>query len=198
MSSKSLTGEFTKGILKENPVLKLMLGLCSVLAVSTEAKNAIGMGSAMTFVLLGSNVIISLLRKSIPKRIRLPVFIVAIASFTTIVDLVMHAYVPAIHKNLGIFIPLIVVNCIIIARAEAFASRNGLLRSIIDALGMGCGYTLTLFILASIREILSNWSFWGTVLTTKIDPILVMMMPPGAFITIALMIAVLRKIIKEA
>jgi electron transport complex protein RnfE len=192
MNLKKLSGEFTKGILKENPVLGLMLGLCSVLAVSTEAKNAIGMGAAMTFVLLGSNVIISLLRKSIPKRIRLPVFIVAIASFTTIVDLVMNAFAPAIHKNLGIFIPLIVVNCIIIARAEAFAAKNELIPSIIDALGMGFGYTLVLFILAAVREITSNWSFWGLTLTSSVDPVLVMMLPPGAFITIGLMMAGLR------
>jgi electron transport complex protein RnfE len=192
MASKTLTGEFTKGFIKENPVLGLMLGLCSVLAVSTEAKNAIGMGAAMTFVLLGSNIIVSLLRKTIPKRIRLPVFIVAIASFTTIVDLVMNAFVPVIHKNLGIFIPLIVVNCIIIARAEAFASRSGLVASIIDALGMGLGYTVVLFIIAAVREILSNWSFWGMTITSNIDPVLVMMLPPGAFITIGLMMAGLR------
>ncbi len=193
MSEKTLAREFNKGLVKENPVLGLMLGLCSVLAVSTEAKNAIGMGAAMTFVLLGSNVIVSLLRFSIPAKIRLPVFIVAIASFTTIVDLVMNAYTPDVHKNLGIFIPLIVVNCIIIARAEAFASKNSLLRSVIDALGMGVGYTVVLFLLAALREILGAGTFWGHPVSGGIDPVLIMLMPPGAFITLGLMTGLMRR-----
>ncbi|MBN1383646.1 MAG: electron transport complex subunit E [Elusimicrobia bacterium] len=188
--------EFSKGIIKENPVLGLMLGLCSVLAVSTEVKNAVGMGAAMTFVLLGSNILVSLLRNSIPKKIRLPVFIVVIASFTTIVDLVMNAYFPAIHKNLGIFIPLIVVNCIIIARAEAFASKNPVGIAIVDAFGMGLGYTLAMFILAAIREIFGNGTFWGIKFFEGFNPVLIMILPAGAFITIGLMMAVLRVIKK--
>lgn len=196
MSSKKLLSEFTKGIIKENPVLILMVGLCSVLAVSTEAKNAIGMGSAMTFVLLGSNILVSFLRNSIPSKVRIPVFLIIIGSFTTIVDLVMNAYAPAIHKNLGIFIPLIVVNCIIIARAEAFAAKKPVLDSIIDALGMGFGYTLVLFIIATIREISGNGTFFGVKLFTGFNPVLIMMLPPGAFITIGLMMALLRKIRK--
>ena len=196
MSSKKLLSEFTKGIIKENPVLGLMLGLCSVLAVSTEVKNAIGMGVAMTFVLLGSNILVSLLRKTIPQKVRIPVFLIVIGSFTTIVDLVMNAYAPAIHKNLGIFIPLIVVNCIIIARAEAFAAKNTVLNSIIDALGMGFGYTLVLFVIATIREISGNGTFFGVKLFTEFNPVLVMMLPPGAFITIGLLMAVLRSIKK--
>lgn len=195
MSLKRISNEFFKGIIKENPVLGLMLGLCSVLAVSTEVKNAVGMGAAMTFVLLGSNILVSLLRNSIPKKIRLPVFIVVIASFTTIVDLVMNAYFPAIHKNLGIFIPLIVVNCIIIARAEAFASRNPVGLAIVDALGMGLGYTLAMFVLAAIREILGNGTFWGIKLFANFNPVLLMVLPAGAFITIGLMMAVLRAMI---
>lgn len=196
MSSKKLLNEFTKGIIKENPVLGLMLGLCSVLAVSTEVKNAIGMGFAMTFVLLGSNILVSLLRKTIPQKVRIPVFLIVIGSFTTIVDLAMNAYAPAIHKNLGIFIPLIVVNCIIIARAEAFAAKNTVLNSIIDALGMGFGYTLVLFVIATIREISGNGTFFGVKLFTEFNPVLVMMLPPGAFITIGLLMAVLRSVKK--
>lgn len=196
MPFKRLLGEFSKGLIRDNPVLGLMLGLCSVLAVSTEAVNAIGMGAAMTFVLLGSNILVSLLGRSIPAKIRLPVFIVVIASFTTIADLLMNAYAPAIHKSLGIFIPLIVVNCIIIARAEAFASKNKLGASILDALGMGTGYTLVLFVLASIREVLGNGTFWGMKVTPEMDPILVMMLPPGAFITLGLMMAGLRSVRK--
>jgi electron transport complex protein RnfE len=196
MPFKKLFGEFSKGLIRENPVLGLMLGLCSVLAVSTEAVNAIGMGAAMTFVLLGSNILISLLGGSIPAKIRLPVFIVVIASFTTIADLMMNAYAPAIHKALGIFIPLIVVNCIIIARAEAFASKNTPGASIVDALGMGTGYTLVLFVVASIRETLGNGTFLGMKVLTGMDPILVMMLPPGAFITIGLMMAGLRSVRK--
>ena len=196
MPYKRLSSEISKGLIRENPVLGLMLGLCSVLAVSTEAVNAVGMGAAMTFVLLGSNILVSLLGRSIPAKIRLPVFIVVIASFTTIADLLMNAYAPAIHKSLGIFIPLIVVNCIIIARAEAFASKNTLGASILDALGMGTGYTLVLFVLASIREVLGNGTFWGMKVTPEMDPILVMMLPPGAFITLGLMMAGLRSVRK--
>ncbi|MFH0947904.1 MAG: electron transport complex subunit E [Elusimicrobiota bacterium] len=191
-TKRKLLNEFTKGIIKENPVLVLMLGLCSVLAVSTEAKNAVGMGAAMTFVLLGSNILVSLLRNSIPGKVRIPVFLIIIGSFTTIVDLVMNAYAPAIHKNLGIFIPLIVVNCIITARVEAFAAKKPVLDSIIDALGMGFGYTLILFIIATIREISGNGTFYGVKLFSNFNPILIMMLPPGAFITIGLMMALLR------
>lgn len=193
MNSAKTILEFKKGLLKENPVLGLMLGLCSVLAVSTEAKNAIGMGAAMTFVLLGSNILVSMLRNSIPPKVRLPVFIVAIATFTTMVDLMMNAFTPDVHRNLGIFIPLIVVNCIIIARAEAFASKNGVWLSAVDAVGMGVGYTAVLFILAAFREILSNGSFWGIEIIPHFEPMLIMIMPPGAFITLGLMIAGLRR-----
>ncbi|PIU83192.1 MAG: electron transport complex subunit RsxE [Elusimicrobia bacterium CG06_land_8_20_14_3_00_38_11] len=196
MSSKKLLNEFTKGIIKENPVLILMVGLCSVLAVSTEVKNAIGMGSAMTFVLLGSNILVSFLRNSIPNKVRIPVFLIIIGSFTTIVDLVMNAYAPAIHKNLGIFIPLIVVNCIIIARAEAFAAKNPVLDSAMDALGIGFGYALVLFVIATIREILGNGTFFGVQLFTGFNPVLIMMLPPGAFITIGLLMAILRSVKK--
>jgi electron transport complex protein RnfE len=190
MSFKRAINEFTKGLIVENPVLGLMLGLCSALAVSTEVINALGMGAAMTFVLLGSNILVSMLRNSIPSKIRLPVFIVVIASFTTIVDLLMNAFTPDIHRSLGIFIPLIVVNCIIIARAEAFAVKNSVGLSIVDALGMGAGYTLVLVVIATIREILGSGSFLGIHLFDT--TILVMLLPPGAFITIGLLMAGMR------
>jgi electron transport complex protein RnfE len=192
MSLKKPLSEFTKGLIKENPVLGLMLGLCSVLAVSTEVKNAIGMGTALTFVLVGSNVMVSLIRNSIPNKVRIPVFLVVIGAFTTIVDLVMNAYAPAVHKNLGIFIPLIVVNCIVIARSEAFAMKNPVFASAIDALGMGFGYTAVLFVVASIRELTGSCSFLGMKLFPGMSPILIMMLPPGAFITIGLLMATLR------
>jgi electron transport complex protein RnfE len=225
MSLKRAVHEFTKGLIAENPVLGLMLGLCSALAVSTEVMNALGMGAAMTFVLLGSNTLISLLRNSIPAKIRLPVFIVVIASFTTIVDLLMNAFTPDIHRSLGIFIPLIVVNCIIIARAEAFAVKNTVGLSIIDAIGMGVGYTLVLTVIATIREILGSGTFLGTPLfdipyigfllshlklfLTSLNlwgirffehfdsNVLVMLLPPGAFITIGLLMAGMRGLRRE-
>ncbi|OQA92190.1 MAG: Electron transport complex protein RnfE [Elusimicrobia bacterium ADurb.Bin231] len=196
MNSKKIQNEFVKGLISENPVLGLMLGLCSVLAVSTEVKNAAGMGFAMTFVLVFSNILVSLLRNTIPPKVRLPVFIVVIATFTTIVDLLMNAYVPEIHKNLGIFIPLIVVNCIIIARAEAFAVKNTVFMSVIDALGMGLGYTIVLMIIASLREITGNGTFWGIKLFGDFSPILIMMLPPGAFITIGLLMGIMRRVKK--
>jgi len=196
MNSKKIQNEFVKGLISENPVLGLMLGLCSVLAVSTEVKNAAGMGFAMTFVLLFSNILVSLLRNTIPPKVRLPVFIVVIATFTTIVDLLMNAYVPEIHKNLGIFIPLIVVNCIIIARAEAFAVKNTVFMSVIGALGMGLGYTIVLMFIASIREITGNGTFWGMKLFDDFSPVLIMMLPPGAFITIGLLMGIMRRVKK--
>jgi len=195
MNLKQIKNEFTKGFIKENPVLGLMLGLCSVLAVSTEVKNAIGMGAALTFVLLGSNVIVSLLRNSIPNKVRIPVFLIVIGAFTTIADLVLNAYAPAVHKNLGIFIPLIVVNCIVIARSEAYAMKNTVMMSVIDALGMGAGYTLVLFVVSIIREISGNCSFLGIKLF-GFSPVLIMILPPGAFITIGLLMAVLRSVRK--
>ena len=193
MNLEKIKNEFTKGFVKENPVLGLMLGLCSVLAVSTEVRNAVGMGAAFTFVLLGSNVIVSALRNSIPNKIRIPVFLIIIGTFTTIADLFLNAYFPAIHKNLGIFIPLIVVNCIVIARSESFASRNPVFVSVIDALGMGAGYTAVLFVISSIRELSGSGSFFGMKIFS-FSPVMIMMLPPGAFITIGLMMAVLRSV----
>ncbi|MFH1312977.1 MAG: electron transport complex subunit E [Candidatus Eisenbacteria bacterium] len=185
----SLTREFTKGFVRENPVFRIVLGLCPVLAVTTSLKNGIGMGFAATFVLVGSNVIVSLVRKGIPARIRIPCYIVVIASFVTVVDLVMAGYTPELHKSLGIFIPLIVVNCIILGRAEAFASKNTVGRSFIDGIGMGLGFTFALAITASLREIIGTGKIWDLVLLgTRYNPVLIAVLAPGAFITLGLLI----------
>ncbi len=150
----SHTKELTKGIFRENPVFIIMLGMCPTLGVTTQVFNAIGMGAGVIFVLLCSNILISLLRKVIPDSIRIPAYIVIIASFVTIVEMVMHAYVPAVYSALGVYLPLIVVNCIILGRAEAFANKNTVLDSALDAIGMGIGFTLALCLIAAIREIL--------------------------------------------
>lgn len=189
----SLIKEFTKGILEANPVFRLMLGLCPVLATSTSVNNALGMGSAVIFVLLCSNVIVSIIRKGVPAKIRIPIYISIIATFVTIVDLVMAGYLPELHKNLGLFIPLIVVNCIILGRAEAFAGKNNVFASVIDALGMGIGFTLALVIIASFREILGNGTWMGLpLLGEQYQPVLVMILSPGAFFTIGLLIGFLN------
>lgn len=189
---KSLFYEFKKGITFDNPTFGLVLGLCPTLAVSTSVVNAIGMGLAATFVLLGSNIFISSLRKFFPKEIRIPCFIIVIATFVTIVELIMKAYFPALSKALGIFIPLIVVNCIIMARAEAFASKNSIVPSIFDALGMGIGFTLALVIISAIRELLGTGAILGIPILKGYEPILVMILPPGALLTLGLLIAFTR------
>ncbi len=187
--------EFTKGIYKDNPVFRLMLGLCPVLATSSSVSNAIGMGSAVIFVLTCSNIMVSLIRPITPEKIRIPVFISIIATFVTIVDLVMAGFVPDIHKSLGLFIPLIVVNCIILGRAEAFASKNNIFISIIDALGMGLGFTLALVLIASFREILGNGTWLGIPLFgPDFEPVLALILSPGAFLTIGLLIAALNAV----
>jgi electron transport complex protein RnfE len=180
--------ELVKGVYRENPVFRLALGLCPTLAVSTSVMNGIGMGAAATFVLLGSNITISLIRKLIPAKVRIPSYIVVIASFVTIVELVMGAYQPELAKSLGIFVPLIVVNCIILGRAEAFASKNGIGASILDAVGMGVGFTFALVVLGAIREILGDGKLLGyMVFGTNYKPVLMMIMAPGAFITMGLL-----------
>jgi len=177
--------ELTKGFYAENPVFRQVIGLCPTLAVSTSIINGLGMGAAATFVLIFSNVIISLIRKSVPSKIRIPIYIVVIATFVTMIDLAMAGFLPAIHKSLGIFVPLIVVNCIILARAEAFAGKNNVWLSALDGLGMGIGFTLALMLLGVIRELLGNGSLLGyPVLGTGFEPVLIMILPPGAFITI--------------
>jgi len=185
--------EFTKGFVKENPVFVMALGLCPTLAVTSSVENAIGMGMAATFVLAFSNSIISLIKNLIPSKIRIPAYIVVIASFVTIVDMVMNAYFPEIHKNLGLFIPLIVVNCIILGRAEAFASKNSLPRSVIDGLGMGMGFTLALIVIGSIREILGAGQLLGyNILPATYKPVLVAILAPGAFLVMGILMGLMN------
>jgi Na+-translocating ferredoxin:NAD+ oxidoreductase subunit E len=191
----SQLANFTKGFLKENPILVLVLGTCPTLATTSSAMNGMGMGLATTFVLIGSNVFISLLKNVIPDKVRIPAFIVVIATFVTIVDLVMQAYVPALYETLGIFIPLIVVNCIVLGRAEAYASKNTVWSSFIDGAGMGLGFTLALGVLGTIREILGSGSLFGYKFI-KGDGILVFILAPGAFIALGYLIAVVNKINK--
>lgn len=186
---------FINGLLKENPVLVLVLGACPTLAVTTAAVNGLGMGAATTFVLLFSNLFISLLKNFIPDKVRIAAFIVVIATFVTIVDLVMKAYVPDLYQALGIFIPLIVVNCIILGRAEAFAQKNKVVPAVLDGLGMGLGFTLAITILASFREILGNGTIFNIrLLSPGASTILLFILPPGAFVTFGLMIALMNRI----
>lgn len=190
----SLSKEFFKGLWDDNPVFRLLLGLCPTLAVTTSAENGIGMGLATTFVLVCSNFIISIIRGIIPRKVRIPAFIIVIATFVTIVDLVMNGFAHQMHKSLGLFIPLIVVNCVILGRAEAFASKKGVLLSLVDGLGMGLGFTLSLFILGGIREILGNGSIFGfSLFGESFAPVMVFVLPPGAFIALAFLLAAMNK-----
>ncbi|HNS17223.1 MAG TPA: electron transport complex subunit E [Bacteroidales bacterium] len=186
---------FTKGFIKENPTLVLLLGMCPTLGVTTSAMNGLGMGLATTFVLVMSNLCISAIKNYVPDKVRIPVFIVVIASFVTIVDLFMAGYAPGLHKQLGIFIPLIVVNCIVLGRAEAFASKNKILSSLIDGAGMGLGFTLALTILGSIRELLGSGSIFGLKFIPG-DAILIFILQPGAFLTLGFLIALINKLKK--
>ncbi|MFZ5799784.1 MAG: electron transport complex subunit RsxE [Candidatus Omnitrophota bacterium] len=189
---KKLLNEFKKGITVENPTFGLVLGLCPTLAVSTSVNNAIGMGAAASFVLLGSNIFISALRNFIPDRIRIPCYIVIIATFVTINELVMKAYFPALNRALGIFVPLIVVNCIVLGRAEAYACKNTVVYSIFDALGMGAGFTIALTIIASIRELLGNGTLLGIPVIKNFEPVIMMVLAPGALLTIGLLIGLIN------
>ena len=190
---------FTKGFLKENPILVLLLGTCPTLAVTSSAVNGLGMGLATTFVLFMSNVFISVVKDFVPDKVRIPAFVVVIASFVTIVDLLMQAYTPSLSNQLGIFIPLIVVNCIVLGRAEAFAAKNNVLSSFIDGLGMGLGFTLALVIMGSIREMLGAGTIFGfKFIPETADGILVFILAPGAFITLGFIIAILKKIKKTS
>ena len=185
-----LLHEFTKGIVKENPVLRLVLGCCATLAVTTAASNAIGMGAATTFVLVCSNGVISLLRKVIPDKVRIPAFITIVAGFVTIVQLFIQAFSPALDDALGVFLPLIVVNCIILGRAEAYASKNGPLLSVFDGLGMGLGFTLALTLISIFRELIGSGSVFGfQVMPEAYEPIAIFVMAPGAFLVLCLLVA---------
>ncbi|MEK7713255.1 MAG: RnfABCDGE type electron transport complex subunit E [Deltaproteobacteria bacterium] len=198
----SLWKDFTTGIIKENPVIVLMIGLCPTLAVSSSANDAFGMGIAATFVLIASNIIVSMVRNHTPDAIRIPIFIVIISTFVTIVDYVIHAFDMELYASLGVFIPLIVVNCIILGRAEAYAYKNNVISSTLDGIGMGLGFILIITLLGAIREIIGN----GTVtifnyqllsLGSRYQPALVFIMPPGAFLTIAFLMAAQNKWLKK-
>ncbi len=181
---------FFNGILNENPTFRLVLGMCPTLAITTAAMNGVGMGLATTFVLVFSNLCISLLRNAIPERIRIPSFIVVIATFVTIVQLLIKAFLPALDESLGIYIPLIVVNCIIFARAEAFAFKNPPLESAMDGLGMGLGFTLAITILASIRELIGAGTIFGArILGEGYQPMMIITQAPGGFIVLGLLLA---------
>ncbi|MDN5279148.1 MAG: H+/Na+-translocating ferredoxin:NAD+ oxidoreductase subunit [Clostridiales bacterium] len=189
----TLMQHLLKGFWKENPIFVIALGLCPALAVSSSLVNAVGMGIAATFVLLGSNIIVSLMRKIVPKKIRIPIFIVIIATFVTIIDKLIAAFSPSLSASLGIFIPLIVVNCVILGRAESFASKNGPMDSIMDALGMGAGFTIALIMIAFFRELLGEGKLFGYAIPFfNSDPALIMIMAPGGFIVFGLLIALKR------
>jgi len=193
---KSLFYEFKKGIKIENPTFALLLGLCPTLAVSNSVINGLGMGIAATLVLLGSNMIVSAVRSIIPSKIRIPCYIVIIATFVTIIELLLKAYFPVLDKALGIFVPLIVVNCIILGRAEAFASKNNIIRSAFDALGMGAGFTLALLAISAIREMLGAGTLLGFQIIPGLEPAIIMILPPGALLTLAFLIG-LTNLMKE-
>jgi Na+-translocating ferredoxin:NAD+ oxidoreductase subunit E len=187
--------QFTNGILRENPILVLLIGMCPALAVTTSAINGLGMGVATTFVLTMSNLVISIIKNLVPNKVRIPIFIVVIASFVTIVQMTMEAFVPSLFKALGVFVPLIVVNCIILARAEAFAQKNTVLDSILDGLGMGLGFTLALTMLGSIREILGNGSIFDIRFVGEdANTILIFILSPGAFIALGYLIAFINRL----
>ena len=196
---KSLGKVLFNGIIPENPTFRLVLGCCPTLAVTTSAINGLGMGAAATFVLLCSNIVISLLRNFIPNKVRIPAFITVICTFVTMVQLLMQAFIPSLYDALGIFIPLIVVNCIILARAEAFASKNGPVSSICDGLGMGLGFTVALVILGSIRELIGNGSIFGmNVLGASYEPMLLIVLASGGFLTYGLMLGLFNLIVKKS
>lgn len=189
---------FVKGIIKENPTLVLVLGTCPTLAVTTSVPNALGMGVAATAVLLCSNIAISALRKIIPDKVRIPAYIVLIAGFVTIIEMLMHAFVPNLYEALGVFLSLIVVNCIILGRAEMYASKNKVVDSAIDALGMGVGFTLALFLMSSIREILGSGSWFGLPIPWLTEnPIMIFSVPAGGFFVFGCLIALVNKIMKK-
>lgn len=190
MATLSNKENFLKGIIRENPVFVILLGLCPTLGVTSSAINGLGMGVATLFVLVMSNLVIALVKNLIPDKVRIPAFIVIIASFVTVVQLLMAAYTPALNEQLGIFIPLIVVNCIVLGRAEAFASRNTVFASILDGLGMGVGFTFALVLLGSIRELLGSLSIFGWKVA-EADGMLVFVLAPGAFITLGFIIAIM-------
>ncbi|MDD6141932.1 MAG: electron transport complex subunit E [bacterium] len=198
MKKKSLLSVFMNGILNENPTFRLLLGMCPTLAVSTAASQGLGMGLSTTFVLVFANLVISALRKIIPDRVRIPSYIVVIATFVTIIDLVIKAFLPALSSSLGIYIPLIVVNCIIFARAESFASKNDVLPSIVDGLGMGLGFTASLTLLSAVREIIGSGKLFGVqVMPAAYKPMAIVVSPAGGFIVLGIMILIVNAVVKS-
>jgi len=193
----SLATEFNKGVIRDNPLFRLGLGFCPALAITTSIENGLGMGAAVTGVLVASNVAISAMRNIIPDNVRIPTYIVIIATFVTMVDQLMHAFTPALYASLGIFIPLIVVNCIILGRAEAFANKNTIVPSIFDGLGMGAGFTLALVLVCTFREVLGAGTFLGMPVIPGDTPVLLMILPPGAFITLGCLLGALNKFQKK-
>ena len=186
--------EISRGIVKENPTFVLFLGLCPTLGVTTSAVNGIAMGLATLFVLILSNVIISMIKNLIPSKIRIPAYIMVIATLVTVLELSMKAYFPSLYEVLGIFIPLIVVNCIILGRAESYASKNSILNSMFDGIGNGLGFTLSLTVIGSIREIIGSGKLFGLSMVDKLfDPAMIFILPPGAFITIGVLVAIINK-----
>jgi Na+-translocating ferredoxin:NAD+ oxidoreductase subunit E len=192
-----LSKVFSVGLIKENPVFVLLLGMCPTLGVTTSAINGMGMGLATAFVLIMANMVIALIKDMIPSKVRIPSFIVVIASFVTIVDLGMAAYLPPLHAQLGLFIPLIVVNCVVLGRAEAFASKNGIVPSIVDGAGMGLGFTLALTLLGAVREILGGNSIFGFKFLAS-DGMLIFVLAPGAFIALGYLIALINSLKKKS
>ena len=193
MSSKTkMSSVFLNGVLTENPTFRLVLGMCPTMAVTTAAINGIGMGLAATFVLIGSNTVISILRKFVPDEVRIPAFVLIICTFVTMVQMLLQAFVPSLYESLGMFIPLIVVNCII-ARAEAFASKNGVLASAVDGAGMGIGFTLALTLIAGIRELIGAGTIFGvSVFGGGYEPMLVMILPTGGFLTLGILMGIIN------
>ena len=192
---KSLFKEFSKGIVIENPVLRLVLGTCPTLATTTSVRSALGMGLAASIVLVCSNIVISALRKVIPSKVRIPAYIVVIASFVTIVQMLVKAFTPELDEQLGVFLPLIVVNCIILGRAEAFAGKNPVLASAVDGLGMGIGFTAALFLMGTVREVLGAGSFLGlSIPVLSQNPMLIFILPPGGFFVFGMLMACVNKL----
>lgn len=197
MKKNSLMKVFMNGLLNENPTFRLLLGMCPTLAVSTAASNGLGMGLSTTFVLVFANLVISLLRKMIPEKVRIPSFVVVIATFVTIIDLLIKAFVPSLSSSLGIYIPLIVVNCIIFARAESFAFKNPPVPSIFDGLGMGLGFTCSLTLLSSVREIIGSGTWFGKqIMPAAYQPMSIIVSPAGGFITLGILILIVNAVVK--
>ena len=196
--NNQLRGVFVNGIFNENPVFRLVLGACPVIAVTTSVTNAIGMGMAATLVLLGSNLVISVLRSFIPNKVRIPAYMVVISTFVTIIQLLMQAFVPALYEALGIFLPLIVVNCIILARAEAFAGKNAVMPSIADGIGMGIGFTFALILISAVREFFGTGSIMGfQLMGASFEPVLLFILAPGGFLVFGLLLGIINAIVDK-